>query len=189
MPFTEISQPYDVAILLAGVTHTKQKPRDRVHFGRGADRVIHTIYLYKLGLVKKVLISGGSGRISSDGPREADIIKKAFVLYGVPDEDIVLETKSRNTYENAKFSNEIIGRQFPGMRYLVVSSAFHLPRAEACFVKAGLEVDTFSTDLYSHEREFTPDVIIIPSTGALLKWNILIKELVGMIMYKVVGYI
>ncbi len=53
-------KPHDLGIVLTGATIPNRLPNDRIYFARGADRVTHTVQLYKLGLLKKILISGGN---------------------------------------------------------------------------------------------------------------------------------
>src|SRR5882672_11484336 len=90
--YSAMDKEYAWAILLTGVTKQEEGKRDRVFFSRGADRVTHTVQLYKLGKVKKILVSGGSGRLSMPDQKEADEIADALVLMGVPQQDIVRET-------------------------------------------------------------------------------------------------
>jgi uncharacterized SAM-binding protein YcdF (DUF218 family) len=62
-------------------------------------------------------------------------------------------------------------------------------RSSACFEKVGWGMDQFSTDLLSHQRKFTLDVVVMPELDALSKWHVLAKEWVGFIVYAMVGYI
>lgn len=187
-PFSQIKQTYTYGIVLTGVTSTDQMPDDRVYFQHGADRAIHAVQLYKLGKIRKVIISGGSGRILTDGRREADDIYKAMELMGVYPADMIIENQSRNTHESAEnlksFMKDSLHQDF-----LLVTSAFHMRRSIACFKKEGFAVKPFSTDFYTHPRYFTPDSLLIPQTGAIQNWHKLLKEWTGMLMYKVVGYI
>ena len=93
--------PHELGIVLTGSTIPMLKPDDRVYFHRGADRVTHTVQLYKLGLIKKILISGGTGALTNVDEPEADKFKKVMVMMGVPDGDIMIENQTRNTYESA----------------------------------------------------------------------------------------
>lgn len=188
-PMQAVSSNYDVAIILTGVTSTEKLPLDRVYFQKGADRVMHTVQLYKEKKVKNILITGGSGSLVRNEIKEADQLKKILLLCEIPEEDIWIEDQSRNTYENAAFSAEILNDEFPKGKYLLVTSAFHLRRAQACFQKQGVTTQNFSTDFYTYPTRFTPDSLFIPSEGALAKWSILVKEMVGMLFYKIAGYI
>lgn len=188
-PFAEIKKQYDWGIVLTGVTYNNMQPDDRVYFQHGADRVVHTVELYKRGIIKKIMISGGSGRIIIGSARkEADDLFKAMKLMGVPEEDMVVENESRNTYESAVNVPKLLKQDLPG-EYLLITSAFHLRRAMACFRKAGIKVDVFSTDFYTHPRYFSPDVILVPNPNSIMTWQKLFKEWAGMAAYKAAGYI
>jgi uncharacterized SAM-binding protein YcdF (DUF218 family) len=176
-------------ILLSGVTKSEMQPSDRVYFQRGADRVIHTLQLYKQGLIRKILISGGSGRLMDIGQREADELKSVLVVMGIPPGDILTENKSRNTHESALAVKSILQPLTRPEDCLLITSAFHMRRSQACFVKAGWPATAFSTDFLSHRRVFTLDVLVIPKLDALELWHTMVKEWVGYVAYAVVGYI
>ena len=186
--YSSMDKNYEWAILLTGVTRHEDGQHDRVFFNRGADRVTHTVQLYKLGKVKKILVSGGSGRLSMPDQREADEVAEALVLMGVPLEDIVKEGNSRNTRESAIEVKKILeGKATPG-DCLLVTSAYHMRRSAACFAKIDWRMDCFSVDFLSHKRKFTPDILFIPKVEALLTWQVLLREWIGMISYKLAGY-
>lgn len=188
--YKDIHRTYEWGIVLTGVTVSEREPNDRIYFSRGADRVTHTVQLYKLGLIKKILVSGGSGRLIQIEEREADDIKKAMVLMGVKEEDVITEVDSRNTHESAVEVKKILERK--GIRpadCLLITSAFHLPRSIACYRKLGMNMDTFSTDFYSHPRKFTPDILIVPKVESFFAWHKLIREWTGFVAYKLVGYV
>ncbi len=179
---------YDVGIVLGGITSDKE-PRDRVHTSGAADRILHAVQLYRQGKIDKILVSGGTGKIIADEVKEAVLLKKLLLLSMVPEEDILVEDNSRNTRENALFSRDLLQAQAPGHRYLLITSAFHMPRAKACFDKVGLEVSTFSVDFRSDEHKFTPDILFIPGSAAIGHWEIIIREVLGMAAYWISGYI
>jgi len=188
-PFVALKKKYEYGILLTGVGKSEIQPADRVYFSRGADRVTHTLQLYKLGIIKKILVSGGNGKLKEVPKQEADEMAEVLMLMGVPKEDIVIENISRNTHESAIEVAKILGDKVKAKDCIVVTSSFHIRRSIACYRKQGLLVDAFSTDFISHKRKFTPDVLIIPKIEALTNWHILIREWTGMVAYKIVGYI
>lgn len=188
-PIASINRKYDLAIILTGVTKSNMKPDDRVYFQRGADRVTHTVQLYKLGIVKKILVSGGDGNLIERGRKEADEISDALQLMGVPREDILIENQSKNTNESASAVAAMLEKSYRPDQCLLITSAFHMRRSLACFKKVGWAMDTYSTDFITHERKFTPDTLIIPRIDGLIMWNTLIKEWTGMFAYKLAGYI
>ena len=188
-PFMAIQKRYAYGILLTGIGKSEMEPADRVYFSRGADRVTHTLQLYKLGIIKKILVAGGNGKLTAVNRKEADAIAEVLVLMGVAASDILIENKSRNTHETAVEVNKLYSDNIKPAQCLLITSAFHCRRSKACFAKQGWNMDVFSTDFLSHRRKFTPDVLFIPSVGALNHWHILVREWTGMLAYKLMGYI
>lgn len=180
---------YQTGIVLTGVAMTKKNAPDRVFFAKGADRVMHTVELYKAGKIKNILISGGSGAILSKEIPEAQKLKSAFLYSGVPDSVIFLEDRSRNTVESARYSKRICDSLQRGSKYLLITSAFHMPRSMGCFRKAGINTEPYSVDYYTGDLDFTPGEMLIPSEYALYRWGVLIHELAGYVIYKLMGYI
>jgi uncharacterized SAM-binding protein YcdF (DUF218 family) len=182
--------PHTLGIVLTGSTIPNRYPEDRVYFARGADRVTHTVQLYKLGKIKIILVSGGTGRIVTDEEPEANKFKKAMVMMGVPDSVIMLENETRNTFESAVAVKPMLDSlHLTGRDCLLITSAFHMRRSLACYHKAGLDIEPFTTDFYSNPRSFYPDNLLIPKLDAFMTWQKLVKEWVGMLAYKVAGYI
>jgi uncharacterized SAM-binding protein YcdF (DUF218 family) len=179
---------HDVAIVLGGMAYYNND-LDRLNFGWGSDRIFQALYLYKQGKVGKILISGDSGALGDDGLDEAKQVKQYLVDLGFNSEDILTETKSKNTYENAAFSTKII-RSDPSLKsYLLVTSGYHMPRAKACFKKQGLKVTPFPVDLFTGARYFSLRKLFIPSIETMNNWHILTHEWMGYIAYKFAGYL
>ena len=186
-PISEV-KPHDVAVILTGVTSYREDISDRIHTSKGADRFLHPLQLYRLGKIDKFLISGGSGQMLTDRVPEAEQIEKVLLMAGVPEEDIITEGNSRNTHENAVNTAHVLARHPEWQEVLLVTSAFHMRRSAGCFQKAGVDADAFSTDFYASERRYTPDELIIPSAVAFSNWHLLIHEMAGYIIYKILGY-
>src|SRR6186713_2917733 len=126
----EAMQPHDIGIVLTGATLPFVTPHDRVYFTRGADRVTHTVQLYKLGLIKKILISGGSGRLTGESEPEADKFKAAMVMMGVPEASILLENETRNTAESAIEVKKLLDSlNVQAKDCLLITSAIHMRRS------------------------------------------------------------
>jgi len=189
--FSKIKKHYDVAVILGGVTKPGLEPRDRVYFDRGADRVVHPMFLYNEGKIDKFIASGGTGRLIYAKYTEGPSLALALKTFGVDPNDIIIEDKSRNTRENAVFSKRIIDSLWTSKKpnILIVTSAVHMPRAKRCFLKLNLKFDYLTTDFLGHKREFGFDKLFIPQIDAISKWGKLMKEWVGMITYKLAGYI
>jgi len=188
-PFSEIKKTYAYGIVLTGVTRSEMLPPDRVYFQRGADRVTHTVQLYKLGLIKKILVSGGSGRLIDIGEKEADQIGSALELMGIPPSAILIENKSKNTHESALEVKKILEGLTTPEQCILVTSGYHIRRSAASFAKVGFKMDTFATDFISHKRSFTLDVLLVPKLEAMGMWQTTLKEWVGFCAYWISGYV
>ncbi len=178
---------YEVGVVLSGVANLELQPADRVYYSQGADRVLHAAQLYKMGKVKKILITGGSGRLFTGAGSEAATLKKTLLLHEIPESAIVLETASFNTHENAVFSKRLLD-SMSVKECLLITSAFHMPRAEACFRKTGILLETFPVDFHHHPILWTPDSWLLPSEKSFFLWHILIKEWIGRTIYALMGY-
>jgi uncharacterized SAM-binding protein YcdF (DUF218 family) len=189
-PIEEISGDYMVGVVLTGVALTDRELNDRVYFARGADRIVNALQLYKEGIIRKVLITGGTGRISDVGFPEAEALADFLRLAGVPSGDILLETKANNTYENALFTAEMLNELYPSEKILLLTSAFHMRRSAACFRKQNVDFDVYSGDFYTRGiRAYGFGDFLFPNADALLLWHKLFKEWIGMLTYKLAGYI
>jgi uncharacterized SAM-binding protein YcdF (DUF218 family) len=113
-----------------------------------------------------------------------------MIVMGVPDSVIQVENRTRNTYESAVEVKKLLSKSaYQDKDCLLVTSAFHMRRSLACYRKAGLNPTPFSTDFFSHPRDFYPDTLIVPQLDALQLWHKLVKEWTGMLAYKIAGYI
>ncbi len=188
-PFEAMDRTYTYGILLCGAAKKEVGPDDRVYIGSAADRVNHTLQLYKGGYIKKIIISGGSGRLIDIGEKEADDLASLLRLMGVPTEDILVENVSRNTHESAVEVSKMLQSETRPSDCLLITSASHMRRSVACFNKAGWPCTPFSTDFHGHTRKFTFDVLVIPKLEAIIWWQTMLKEWTGYVSYWMVGYI
>lgn len=187
--YASLEKKWDYGILLTGVTKTEMTPKDRVYFNKGADRATHTLQLYKMGYIRKIIISGGSGRLNGTGVREADDLAEFMKLAGVPEEDLILENVSKNTHESAIEVSKLLTAMDGSKNLVLITSAYHMRRSMACFEKAGVVTDHFSAEPTAEARHFTPDNLIIPRLDAMGIWQTLMKEWVGFVAYWFAGYV
>lgn len=186
----QIQQPYDIGILLGGYSNSQIRPNhDRFNFSNRGNRFLNAYQLYKTGKVKKLLLTGGTGDILQKNPSEAEEVQKFLLDVGVPASDIIIESKSRNTWENAIFTKQVLDDKHPNETYLLITSAWHIRRSIRCFEKAGVEFVPFSVDFLSERDRWAPENSLIPDRTGFYLWEMLIKEWVGCIMYKLQGYI
>jgi len=96
---------------------------------------------------------------------------------------------SRNTHENAVNTATWLKNHHPGARCLLITSACHMRRALGCFKKERVNITPYITNKISGPRKFDFDILLLPQGSALYNWEPLIKEMVGYLVYKLVGYI
>ena len=126
IPISELIGEYEIAVVLGGTTDVDREPNDRLFFHKGADRVTHALNLYHAGKVKKILFTGGNARLFEDPDRENSPIYDFYVMCGVAPEDIIIESSSQNTRENAFFVKNLVEKNAENGRVILITSAFHI---------------------------------------------------------------
>jgi uncharacterized SAM-binding protein YcdF (DUF218 family) len=186
-PQTSLKKPYQWCIILGG---GMMRSGEGYRTGETADRFVQPLLLYKKGLVKKLLITGGNVNIKGlkiDETQESKKVKEVLIAMGVAEKDIYLEENARNTHENAIYTKKMLA-PYLAEEIVLVTSAMHMPRAKACYIKEGFKVIGYPADI---KKKDTPSGIldlIIPQERNLSKFAELIREMTGFVIYKVVGF-
>ena len=174
---------YDIGIVLGGFARHLPVP-DNIELSEPGDRLWQAVSLYQQGKIRQILITGGSY-----GKSEATAVYDALKAIGIPDSALLAETRSRNTRENALFTTEMIAENHPGATCLLITSAVHIKRSLGCFRKAGLTPDAFPANHISrHDKVYWAEWLR-PEPDALRFWDRLINEWVGIMVYKIQGYL
>lgn len=178
----------DAALVLGGVLGAAAPP-ERPHFNLGpaADRVWHAAALYRAGKVRWVLLVGGNQPGFEAAAPEAETMREMLLTLGVPATAIRLETRSRNTEENARNSLALV-RQLQVRRLLLVTSALHMPRAMTIFNESfrhsGVELLSAATDVETVSGEPHPVWQWLPDVKALAHSSRAIKEYLGVAYFR-----
>ena len=192
VPPTPISsvKHHDIGIILTGGTTNDDKlPKENIFLGISSDRIGQAIELFKKKKINKILISGGSIDILGETPKsEIEEIAKYLIISGIPSDSIFLETRARNTRENAINCSKILKKQFFHQKYMLITSGFHLKRATKCFEKAGIAVTPYGANYFSHERNFLPSYLF-PSEVYFGYSHLLFREIMGYWVYKAMGWL
>jgi uncharacterized SAM-binding protein YcdF (DUF218 family) len=160
---------------------------ENVHLAESGDRFFQAITLFNQGFFDTLVVSGGSGSLTKPEQKEAQFIHDYFVQNNWNTNKLIIEKESRNTRENALFTSNLIHDKSKPV-YLI-SSGFHMKRAKFCFHKVGFEVIPYATNFISDPgRKYTFEAFIIPSPKAFMKWELIIKEWLGYVIYKIRGY-
>jgi uncharacterized SAM-binding protein YcdF (DUF218 family) len=188
----------DAIVVLGGGTRQQLAPRPWHEVGEAGDRVIYAARLYQAGVAPKVLVSGAEGSLSNPGlTSESTVMADMLVFFGVPREAILLENRSRNTYENAVESAGILAAE--GLnRVVLVTSAMHMPRAYGVFLKTDLTVLPAPTDYLLTHSDWVfyrqPDlglqlINLLPKAEYLEMTEKALKELIGIAVYRLQGWL
>lgn len=185
----------DVIVLLGGGTSPANYPRSTVELNGAGDRVVYAAWLYQQGAAPVILASGGAIDWLETGKSAADDMAFLLDLMGVPEDTIWLEENSRNTAENAAECAQAL-REKGIKRIILVTSAFHMPRSVPLFENQGLEVIPAPTD-YSVTQadwdaltELGPGLLVrlLPSADNLAATSKVLKEYIGMVVYRMRGW-
>ncbi len=175
---------YDVGIVLGGLADYDKITKAH-NFNKYADRLMDAEQLYHQGIIKKIMLSGGSGMVFHDEYIEANSMKEYLIRNKIPDEAILIENTSRNTKENALNSSIILKKKFPNGSFLIITSAHHMRRAQFCFNKTKIKTTAFPTDCTNSYTNFNFEYLFLPRTEALETWESLIHEWIGYIIYRI----
>ena len=155
----------------------------QVALNEAAERMTAAVPLLQKQPGLRLLFTGGEGELLATGITEADRAALFFASMGVPRERLVMESASRNTFENAVFSARLAGIDTK-QRWLLLTSASHMPRAMATFQKAGWNVTPYPVDYRSGLA--TPLTQYSLAEGAR-KWHLVLHELLGSLVYQLTG--
>ena len=125
--------------------------RGQVTLSDAAERVTVIAKLARDYPNANIVFSSGDASLLGDQPAEADYLYPLLDSFGVPRARVMLEDKSRNTAENAAFVKALV-KPKPGERWLLVTSAQHMPRAVGCFRRVGFPVEAYPVDWHTYPR-------------------------------------
>jgi len=185
----ELKEKYDYIIILGGPLSYYDKEYDQVGFNPCVDRVFQAVKFYLQGKSDYILYCGGDGTLTQNLGKESYIMKKYLIDLGLPAENIIVEDKSRNTYENVKYALEIILKNNKNPKLLVITSAYHVKRVLLCFKKFNIECDYYPVDRMTGKKKKYDLFSLMPTSTAIWYWEIFLHELFGLISYKIMGYI
>ncbi len=174
-------------------------PRTTVEVNKSGDRELLAAWLYRQGKADKIVVTGGVvPRMNPEGiPSSAESMAALLEMLGVPPEALVLESQSRNTYENALFTRQLLA-ETGEERILLVTSATHMPRSVRLFMAQGFTVIPAAADFQVTDADwqllFTPDLGVqmlnwLPEAGALHMTTSALKEYVGLLVYGWQGWL
>ncbi|MFC6489035.1 YdcF family protein [Nitratireductor sp. GCM10026969] len=174
-----------ILILGGGFEGAINLERGGYELNASGDRLIEAAILARRYPEARLVVSGGSGSVFLEGEGDADTAPRLLTALGVARERIELENQSRDTYENAAFSRKHIDPH-PGETWLLVTSAYHMPRAVAVFRNAGFPVVPWPVDYKTAGNErvgLAADNVL----DSLRNTTVALREWLGLFAYWLVG--
>lgn len=163
----------------------QSKERNEVLLNSSAERLTKVLEIYNKNPKLLILFSGFSGELKPQGWSESDMAKKFFLEQGIKSDNLIFENHSRNTFENIKYSKDII-LSYKGT-WGLVTSAYHMPRSYFGFKRQGLILEPISVD---YQTGTSPIFWInFDISSGLRNWSIIFHEIIGISYYKITGKI
>ena len=150
-----------------------------------AERLLEAAVLFRRHPEALIAFSGGDAGILYKSDSEAEGAESLLTALGVPRDRLILEAKSRDTYENAAFLKSELTRSGalgPGKRWRLITSAYHMPRAIGAFRQAGFEVEAWPVDYRTRGRADLTRPFDKVSEG-LRRVDVATREWIGLLAY------
>jgi len=193
LPLEQRFPPWDASrgvpagiIVLGGAFDTLvAATRDDIPLTDAAERMTASAALARKYPQARLIFTGGTGTLLYEGPTEGELARRFYASLGIPADRITIEEESRDTAENAVLTKRLADPK-PGERWLLVTSAYHMPRAVGAFRRVGLAVEAYPVDYRTRGIEDLARPF--PSLGeGLRRGDIAIREWIGLLMYRLAG--
>ena len=170
----------DAIVVLSGMVRTiNGKNGLSYEWGEASDRIFAGIELIKKNKAPIMVLTGGKIPWSVGKP-EGEYLRDVAIKYGVPNKNILLTENVENTDQEAKAVAELLNKASP--KIILVTSTFHMPRAQKVFEAAGINIEPFAVDFLSGADKYTI-INFIPSAKAFDQTSFFIRELIGRLYY------
>ena len=177
--------PRGIIVLGGAVDERIAASRGQTSLNEAAERMTEAVALARLYPQAMLVFSGGTSALLPSDVREAQVARKLWTDLGVAPERMVFEDRSRNTWENAEFTQQLV---HPGNaeRWLLITSAYHMPRAMGIFRALGMTPIAYPVDFrtYGNGDDLRPPG---DSTLAIRNFEIALREWLGLLAYRLSG--
>jgi uncharacterized SAM-binding protein YcdF (DUF218 family) len=177
--------PAGIVVLGGAISADMLATRGEIGINEAAERVVAVPALAKRYPAARIIYSGGDAGLFVHYESEADVVTDLFESLGIPASRLTLEGRSRNTIENAVYS-KALAHPKPGERWLLVTSALHMPRAMGAFRQAGFAVEAYPVD---YQTNGWRDLLDLSGSlsAALRRTDSAFHEWIGLVAYRVAG--
>jgi uncharacterized SAM-binding protein YcdF (DUF218 family) len=186
LPPSDLPPPEGIIVLGGAIDDGVSKAHQETVFDEGDERLTEAVVLAKRYPEARVVYTSGSSSFAGETSTEALQARKFMSQMGIPPERVTIEDKSRNTDENARFTAAIVHPE-PSQRWIVVTSAFHMPRAMGIFEKAGFHSIAYPVAFRTHGRWQDDLRLTFEPTRNLRIFEIAVHEWIGLAAYWLSG--
>ena len=170
----------DAIVVLSGMVRTLNERKTLSYeLTDAADRIFAGIELSKANKAPKIVLTGGKLPWSVGKP-EGEFLRDVAIKNGILAEQIRITENVQNTDQEARATVKLLANENP--KVILVTSAFHMPRARKVFEAAGLKVIPFAVDFRASADELTL-MDFIPSANALKDTSFFVREMIGRLYY------
>jgi uncharacterized SAM-binding protein YcdF (DUF218 family) len=178
--------PDGIIVLGGSIDPDLSAARGVTVFKGSVDRIVAGAALAHRYPNARIVFSGGSANlVSDDSAKEADYAVPVFESLGIAKSRLTMERLARNTQENAEFTKALVSPK-PGERWLLVTSAYHMPRSVGVFRKAGFVVEPYPADWRTGGRMGKLGFSTFASEG-FDHTNSALREWIGLAAYRISG--
>lgn len=185
LPPADMAAPAGIIVLGGAVDTARSEARGPVYVSADAARMTTGVELALRYPNARLVFTGGSAGFPRGGPAEAISARQLWLSLGLPAGQMMFEAKSRNTWENAVFTRELV-KPKPGESWLLVTSAWHMPRSVGIFRRVGFAVVPYPAAYrtFGDGRDFQ---LSGPSIDKLSMLDIGTREWIGLLAYWLTG--
>ena len=170
----------DAIVVLSGMINTiKVNDKLKYEFGGAVDRILSGIDLFKNNKSSLLILTKGQLPWSLGMP-EGEYLKEFAIKFGVPKKSILLTDNVQNTDQEAKSVKKLLNSN--DAKVILITSAFHMPRAKKVFEASNIKVIPFAVDFISSHQKLT-FMSFVPSAGALSGTSFFVREMIGRLYY------
>lgn len=177
--------PDGILVLGGAVGPENSAARGTIALNESAERLTAVAELARRYPAARIAYTGGSAALMGSDKSEADFVLPLFESFGIAPERVTLENRSRNTVENAVFSKALLAPK-PGERWLLVTSAHHMPRSMGIFRAAGFPVEAYPVDWRTRGPDDLWSPFITLGDG-LRRTDTAAREYAGLLAYWLTG--
>lgn len=184
-PSADMPEPAGIIVLGGALDTARTEARGPVFLTGDAARMTTGFELARRYPNARLVFTGGSAGFPHEGPAEALSARELWLALGVPAGQMMFEAKSRNTFENAVFTRDLV-KPKPGETWLLVTSAWHMPRSAGIFRRAGFTIVPYPVAYrtFGDKRDFQ---LSAPSLDKLFMIDVAVREWTGLLAYWLTG--